>query len=193
MKQNTTNKEQNACENVFLDACGYFIGPFRGQFTLTMGCKWFNNFSQPFARGSPILFLAICQENYCLSASFANLLTFLAPSLLHRGEILIHNTLSEAFTNQLKMSLLTGSAHWDTDAAKLVSRSRLFSLFFCLLSRTVFEILRYKMSVHYYRLNQVESGCSLRPWSFHHSTVLMLCILWSELYLDINQLPNQAD
>lgn len=36
-------------------------------------------------------------------------------------------------------------------------------------------------------LLQVELGCSLRPWSFQYSTVLMLCIL-SEHYLDSNQL-----
>lgn len=76
----------------------------------------------------------------CLQVS-ANLPTFRAQSVLYRGEIIIHNTFSEAFTNQLKMSLLTGTAYWDTNAAKPFLK--IFALFFCLLSRTVFEILHY--------------------------------------------------
>lgn len=70
----------------------------------------------------------------------ANLLTFLIPSVLHRGEILSSNTLSEAFTNQRKMSLLTAKAYWDTHSTKPFQD---ILCIFCLLSRTVFEILCY--------------------------------------------------
>lgn len=97
--------------------------------SLKKGCKSFN-FSLLFlpclnciflkaslACGFSILLLATCQWNYCLLVS-ANLLAFPSPSLLYGGEILNHNTLSEAFANQLKMSLLTAKACWDTNSTK---------------------------------------------------------------------------
>lgn len=103
----------------------------------------------------------------------ANFLAFLIPSLQYRGEILSHNTTLSVRLLPINSKCL----YWQpkpTGTQILQSPFQDILCIFCLLSRTVFEIL------HFYAqagclLLQVDLGCRICPWSFHCSRLLMLC------------------
>ena len=190
---------------VLFCACGCFIEPFRGYFipqSLEMGWKWFNKLLSSVC----LVWTAYFPVQSCLW--FSNTFTGCVPVKLLPASFCQFTHIPQPKSVIQRWDIKSQHSQWGfckstqnvfTDSQSLLGYKfykgffKILSVFFacyqgqCLKSSAIFH------AQAGCSLLQVELGCSLRLWSFHHRLLLMLCILWPVQYLDISQLTNQCN